>query len=60
LQQRDHDEFVVRLKDIMPDKQQLVQDLQDNATQHFDLQAGTWHSLSSCSQQFCPQAQHSL
>lgn len=38
LQQRDHDEFVVRLKDLVADKQQLLQDLQDNAAQHFDLQ----------------------
>lgn len=38
LQQRDHDEFVVRLKEVLPDKQQLLQDLQDNAARHFDLQ----------------------
>lgn len=38
VQQRDHDEFVVRLKDVLPSKQQLLQDLQDNAAQHFDLQ----------------------
>jgi hypothetical protein len=42
LQQRDHEEFVVRLKDVVPDKQQLLQDLQENAARHFDLQVRCW------------------
>lgn len=37
-QKRDHDQFLVRLKDVLPSKQQLLQDLQANAAQQFDLQ----------------------
>jgi hypothetical protein len=50
LQQRDHDEFVVRLKDLVADKQQLLQDLRDNAAAHFDLQVRTClpHSCADC------------
>lgn len=40
LQQRDHEEFVVRLKDVISDKQQLLRDLEDNAAKHYDLQVG--------------------
>jgi len=38
VQKRDHEEFVVRLKDIIPSKQQLLQDLQLNAAKHFDME----------------------
>lgn len=44
-QQRDHEEFVVRLKEVVPDKQQLLRDLQDNAARHFDLQVGLTGSI---------------
>lgn len=38
LQQRDHEDFVVRLRELVPDKQQLLEDLQANAARHFALQ----------------------
>jgi hypothetical protein len=50
VQQRDHDEFVVRLKDVLPSKQQLLQDLQGNAAEHFDLQVGCRKPVESAFQ----------
>jgi hypothetical protein len=37
LQGREHGSFLVRLKEVLPSRQQFIQELQDNADQHFEL-----------------------
>jgi hypothetical protein len=47
LQGREHGSFLVRLKECLPSRQQFIQELQDNADQHFELRVrrGQQHLL---------------
>jgi hypothetical protein len=37
LQGREHGSFLVRLQEVLPSRQRFIQELQDNADQHFEL-----------------------
>lgn len=39
----------MRLRELVPDKQQLLQDLQANAARHFELQVRCWPAATAAS-----------
>jgi hypothetical protein len=55
LQGREHGSFLVRLKEVLPSRQHFIQELQDNADQHFELRVrrGTAATAVVCPAVLC-------